>query len=81
VFPRRHSAGFSLVSVIGTFEPSCNFMKLSAILRINIIEELNTDGSMGHGVYMLQVNDIRIPLLIMELKGELGDGDCDPSLK
>lgn len=55
-------------------------MKLSAILRINIIEELNTDGSMGHGVYMLQVNDIRIPLLIMELKGELGDGDsCDPS--
>ena len=52
---------------------------LSRILQLPVHEEPNTDRTSADGVHVLVVGDVRIPLLIMELKRELGEGGCDPS--
>lgn len=53
--------------------------KLTRILGLPVHEEPNTDRTCADGVHMIKVGDVRIPLLIMELKRELGEGGCDPS--
>lgn len=53
--------------------------KLRKILQLPVHEEPNTDRTSADGVHMISVGDVRIPLLIVELKRELGDGGCDPT--
>ena len=53
--------------------------RLSRILQLPVDEEPNTDKTSADGVHMIEVGDVRIPLLIVELKRELGDGGCDPT--
>lgn len=71
-----------LLSAIGQYEVSRNQairLKLSEILGVQVHEEPNADRSSADGVYMIIVNNIRITILIVELKRELGDGGSDPS--
>jgi hypothetical protein len=71
-----------LLSVIDTLEPKPNAeirTKLTEILGLDVHEEPNVDKSSADGVHMFIVDQMRLPLLIVELKRELGDGGCDPS--
>jgi hypothetical protein len=52
---------------------------LTEILGFDVRDEPNIDKSSADGVHVFVVNSMRLPLLIMELKRELGDGGCDPS--
>lgn len=49
---------------------------LTRILQVPIHLEPNDDGTSVDGVYMVDLGEVRIPwpVLIKELKGELGDG-------
>ena len=53
--------------------------RLTRILQLPVHEEPNTDKTCADGVHMIMVGGVRIPILIMELKRELGDGGCDPT--
>lgn len=53
--------------------------RLTRILGLPVHEEPNTDKTSADGVHMIMVGDVRIPLLIVELKRELGEGGCDPT--
>ena len=53
--------------------------RLTRILQLPVHEEPNTDKTSADGVHMITVGDVPIPLLIVELKRELGDGGCDPT--
>jgi len=55
--------------------------RLRKILKQDIHEEWNADGTSVDAVYMLQVGDCRISLLIAEFKRILGEGGCDPSIQ
>jgi len=55
--------------------------RLMNILESEIHEETNLDGSRPDGAITLQIGNTRIMTLIMELKQELGEGDCDPSMQ
>lgn len=71
-----------LLSIISASELKRNAeirTKLTEILGLDIHEEPNIDKSSADGVYMFIVNKLHLPLLIMELKRELGDSTCDPS--
>lgn len=72
-----------LLSIIDTSELKRNGeirTKLTEILGLDVHEEPNVDKSSADGVHMFIVDRMRLPLLIMELKRELGDGSgCDPS--
>jgi len=54
---------------------------LRRILQADVHEERNPDTTAADGVVMLQIGDIRIASLVIELKRELGEGGCDPSLQ
>lgn len=53
--------------------------RLRKILKADLHEEPNPDGTRPDGVVTLQRDDARIAYLILELKRELGDGGCDPT--
>ena len=55
--------------------------RLRRILQLDIHVEPNLDATSADGVITLQVGDARIAFLILELKRELGEGGCDPSLQ
>lgn len=52
---------------------------LRRILQAEVHVEPNGDGTEADGVITLQIGDVRIMLLILELKRELGEGGCDPT--
>jgi hypothetical protein len=71
-----------LLSAIGTVEPKRNVQTRQLLTKFfdrPIIDERNVDGCCADGTYMISVNDTRIPLVIIELKKELGEGGCDPT--
>lgn len=73
---------FSYAAMVGNAEVPRNAeirTRLTRILELPVHEEPNTDRTCADGVHMIKVGDVRIPLLIMELKRELGEGGCDPS--
>lgn len=73
---------FSYAAMVGVLEVPRNAeirQHLTRILQVPIHEEPNTDRTSADGVHMIMVGDVRIPLLIAELKRELGDGGCDPT--
>ncbi|KAF8162555.1 hypothetical protein B0H34DRAFT_651171 [Crassisporium funariophilum] len=53
--------------------------RLRHILRAEVHEEPNSDGTRPDGVITLQIGDTRIAYFILELKRELGEGGCDPT--
>jgi hypothetical protein len=55
--------------------------RLRRILQLDVHVEPNLDATSADGVITLQVGDARIAFLILELKRELGEGGCDPSLQ
>lgn len=70
------------LSYIGTKEIPRNAMmrhKLREILKVDVHQETNDDGTSADGIYVFVVNGFRIPLFDMEFKRELGDGASDPS--
>jgi hypothetical protein len=70
-----------LLSIIPMLEPERNAQihkKLTEILGLDVHEGPHNKFT-ADGVYILVVNRIRLPLLVMELKRELGDSDSDPS--
>ncbi|KAJ8518899.1 hypothetical protein ONZ45_g4079 [Pleurotus djamor] len=46
---------------------------------LKLLSKANKDGTLPDGVIFITVGDIKIPILILELKNELGKGDCDPT--
>lgn len=73
-----------LLSVVGLSENERDEdirTALTDILGLDIYEELNANRSATGGVHVYWVNksSVRVPLLIMELRRELGDGNSDPS--
>lgn len=54
---------------------------LTRILQVPVHPEPNDDGTSSDGVYMVDLGEVRVPILITELKRELGDGGCDPSIQ
>ena len=55
--------------------------RLRHIVQDDVHLEPNSDATSADGVITLQVSDARIVFLILELKRELGEGGCDPSLQ
>lgn len=55
--------------------------RLRCILQADVHDEPNPDGTKPDGVVTLQIGDARIAYLVIELKRELGEGGCDPSLQ
>lgn len=55
--------------------------RLRHILQLDVHVEPNLDATSADGVITLQVGDARIAFLILELKREIGEGGCDPSLQ
>jgi len=55
--------------------------RLRHILQDDVHVEPNLDATSADGVITLQVGDAHIAFLILELKRELGEGGCDPSLQ
>ena len=39
----------------------------------------NPDGTAPDGMYTISIDGMTLPALVIELKNELGDGECDPS--
>ena len=54
---------------------------LRRILQAEVHEESNDDGTRPDGIITLQIGDARIAFLILELKRELGEGGCDPTIQ
>lgn len=54
---------------------------LPKILQATVHQEPNDDGTRADGVHMVDLEGVRIPLLIMVLQPELGEGGCDPSIQ
>ena len=70
------------LSYIRTKELSRNAMKrhkLREILKVDVHQEINDDGTSADGLHMFVVNGFRIPLFDAEFKREFGDGSSDPS--
>ncbi|TFK31382.1 hypothetical protein BDQ12DRAFT_694237, partial [Crucibulum laeve] len=53
--------------------------KLSEVLRVSLSKEENADQTSADGVYSFTLGYMRIPIFIMELKKEYGEGGCDAS--
>ncbi|CAA7260724.1 unnamed protein product [Cyclocybe aegerita] len=53
--------------------------RILARLPGDMHEEANDDMAKSDGVFAIVIDDVRIPIAIMELKKELGNGGCDPS--
>lgn len=54
---------------------------LSKILKLAIHSEPNDDNSSADAVFMMDLDGIRFPVLLVELKRVLGEGGCDPSIQ
>ena len=54
---------------------------LEEALRITILKRVNADASKPDGVYEAELrgSKIKVILVLLEHKNELGDGGCDPS--
>jgi len=71
-----------LLSEIGRSEAQNNEeirKRLRRILKGEVHEEPNPDRTNPDGVIVLQIGDVRIMILLMEFKRELGEGGSDPS--
>ena len=53
--------------------------KLADILGVSLTQEINEDKTSADGVYVVVVENKRIPILILEFKREIGEGGCDAS--
>ena len=54
---------------------------LEDVLGVKIVKRVNADGSKPDGVYEAELRGtkIKVILVLLEHKNELGDGHCDPS--
>ena len=71
-----------LLSEIGRSESKNNEeirKRLRRILKGEVHEGPNSDGTNPDGVIVLQIGDVRVTILLMEFKRELGEGGSDPS--
>ncbi|GJJ08153.1 hypothetical protein Clacol_002361 [Clathrus columnatus] len=55
--------------------------RLYDILNVDILSEQNLDRTTPDGIIRVRVGKERVPILIVELKKELGSGTCDPSIQ
>lgn len=55
--------------------------RLRKILHADVHEEPNPDRSIPDGVVTLNIGDSRITSVVIELKREMGEGGCDPTLQ
>lgn len=54
---------------------------LEGAIRVTILKWVNVDASKPDGVYEVELrgSKIKVILVLLEHKNELGDGQCDPS--